>query len=160
MTSENIVVDISCQCDDIEIDIERLEKLVRDIVSRFHSGMANVSVAIVDDETITKIHKRFLGKDTTTDSISFDLSDETDGAKIFDSVVNAQLAVRQSQKRNHDPQAELALYVTHGLLHNLGFDDMDESTAAEMHAMEDEILRQAGFGAIYSTDEINGTNEV
>ena len=47
-------------------------------------------------------------------------------------------------------EAELALYITHGLLHNLGFDDSTEMQAKKMHDTEDEILRQSGFGLVYN----------
>ena len=59
---------------------------------------------------------------------------------------------RESKKRKHSIEAELALYITHGLLHNLGFSDEDTAGAGEMHAVEDKILQQAGFGIVYSKD--------
>jgi probable rRNA maturation factor len=61
------------------------------------------------------------------------------------------MAVRQALLRNHSSQAELALYITHGLLHNLGFDDTAEDQAEEMHNTEDEILKQLGYGLVYNT---------
>ncbi len=47
--------------------------------------------------------------------------------------------------------AELALYVTHGLLHQLGFDDATPEQAQKMHQAEDEILQHMGFGVVYNS---------
>jgi len=63
--------------------------------------------------------------------------------------VNGERAVSEAAKRGHSPQAEMALYVTHGLLHNLGLDDRLPKEAQKMHRLEDEILRQQGFGPVY-----------
>jgi rRNA maturation RNase YbeY len=65
--------------------------------------------------------------------------------------VNAERAVKEARVRRHSAQAELALYITHALLHNLGFDDSDPKLAKKMHDTEDEILRQFGFGTVYNT---------
>ena len=60
------------------------------------------------------------------------------------------MAVRQANLRGHASQAELALYITHGLLHNLGFDDSTDSKARKMHDTEDNILQQLGYGFVYN----------
>ena len=65
-------------------------------------------------------------------------------------VVNGEMAVREAKLRGHSSEAELALYITHGLLHNLGFDDSTQSQARKMHDTEDEILQQLGYGLVYN----------
>ena len=97
---------------------------------------------------------RFLGHEGTTDSLSFDLSDNTDPeeTRIFDLIVNGELAVREAVRRGHGAEAELALYITHGLLHHLGFNDATPGQARKMHRMEDEILQHLGYGLVYNSD--------
>ena len=111
-----------------------------------------ISIAIVDDTEIRKLNRKFLNRRYNTDCLSFDLSDtqSSDSPKTFELVVNGQMAVRQANLRGHSPQAELALYITHGLLHNLGFDDSSQSKAKKMHEMEDKILQQLGYGLVYN----------
>jgi rRNA maturation RNase YbeY len=84
-----------------------------------------------------------------TDVISFDLSESDDELRTFDIIVNADQAQRQADQRDHSQLAELALYVTHGMLHNLGFDDATEELSQKMHSMEDQILQKTGFGVVY-----------
>jgi probable rRNA maturation factor len=145
----DIEVQIACDCQILKVDLDRFEDLARGICKRFNVKKAAISIAIVDDDTITQINTKFLNHKTQTDVISFDLSDSTDEPKNFELVVNAEQAVRQAEKRGHSTEAELALYITHGLLHNLGFDDADPQFAQKMHSTEDEILQQAGFGIVY-----------
>lgn len=148
-----IVIEITGTSEDLGVDLERLKTLARHVVSKFQIAAANVSIAIEGDEAIKDVNRRFLDCSSATDVISFDLSDNPDECRHFDMVVNADMAERQGKKRGHSTEAELALYITHGLLHNLGFDDQQPDQAQKMHAAEDEILQQAGFGVIYDTDK-------
>jgi probable rRNA maturation factor len=149
--STDISVQITSQLQKSAILTERFETLAREICRRFDVNRAVVSISIVDDEGIIEVNRRFLERTTSTDVISFDLSDEDDDCRTFDIVINADQASRQAEKRGHPLQAELALYITHGMLHNLGFDDANEKQSKKMHAMEDQILEKAGYGKIYDT---------
>lgn len=155
MTSDEcgISIDINCD-DDTTFDIERFKSLVKSICRRFSVVRAAVSIAIVDDEAIALINKQFLDHTGPTDVISFDLTDDEDrreNLRNFEIVINADQAERQSAERAHDTEAELGLYITHGLLHNFGFDDHEEADSKKMHQMEDTILQDEGFGMIYGS---------
>ena len=147
----NIIVQIHCQDDGLSGSFDKFRELIHQICSQFTVDEATVSIAIVDDEAIRKVNREFLKKTTRTDVISFDLSDEGQRRCVFELVVNADKASRESAKRKHSIEAELALYITHGMLHNLGFGDEDADRSDEMHEAEDKILQQAGFGTIYNT---------
>jgi probable rRNA maturation factor len=149
---QNIVVQIAKNFKNIDICLPKLKKLVEVICNRFKLSKATISIAIVDDTQIRKVNKQFLNQDIPTDCLSFNLSDnDTKSVKSFELVVNAEMAVKEANLRGHSSEAELALYITHGLLHNLGFDDSTQSQATKMHDTEDEILRQLGYGLIYSS---------
>ena len=57
---------------------------------------------------------------------------------------------RQSDRREIPLERELLLYIIHGALHCLGYDDHDQSEARAMHAREDEILESIGAGATFT----------
>jgi probable rRNA maturation factor len=150
--NRNITVQIAPNFKNIKISLPKIKKLVKTICAHFKLSKAIVSIAIVDDDQIRKVNKEFLRKDRPTDCISFNLSDKKrNSAKSFELVVNAEMAARQAKLRGHSSEAELALYVTHGLLHNLGFNDSTKKTADKMHNAEDKILRQLGYGLVYNT---------
>ncbi|MBE0536128.1 MAG: rRNA maturation RNase YbeY [Phycisphaerae bacterium] len=143
----DIQVEVTIACAGVPVDPAPLETLAESVCLRFGAKAVSVSIAIVDDGAIQQVNEQFLGEPHTTDVISFDLSEA--GAASFELVVNMDEAVRQSRLRNHSPAAELALYVTHGLLHHLGFDDARPEDAERMHAAENAILEEAGYGKVY-----------
>lgn len=133
------------------IDTEKLDALVLYICKLFAVADAQISIAIVDDKQIHDINNRFLSHDCPTDVISFDISDDFEDVEIFDIIVNAQLAFAKAQEFGHAGIAELALYICHGMLHNLGYDDLEPEKAKKMHEKEDEILQNLGYGVIYAS---------
>lgn len=126
-----------------------VQELIRKTARKFGLRKAVVNIEIADDRRIVEVNRKFLKKNSITDVISFDVSD-ADEAEI-DIVVNAELAQRQAKLRGHSFEAELMLYILHGLLHQLGFDDLTVGKAAKMHRTENEILEKFGYGAVYGT---------
>ncbi len=149
-----IAIKITRHFRDYPVEASKLKKLVRAICKRFDVAQAVVSVGIVDDDEISRLNMQFLSHEGTTDSLSFDLSDDANSEepRVFDLIVNGELAAREAARRGHAAEAELMLYVTHGLLHNLGFDDATAEQARRMHRTEDEILQHLGYGAVYNSD--------
>ena len=162
---QNIIVRITKNFKDINIDLERIENLVKSICLRFGRSKKppdkyEISIVIADNKSISKLNRQFLGRSSPTDCLSFNLSDEPESPapkspnlKLFELVVNAERALRQAALRHLESQAELALYITHSLLHQFGFDDSTKAQAKKMHDTEDEILQQHGFGLVYNKDK-------
>ena len=170
MDSQNqepqISIQITRKFKDIKISLPELRKLVKSTCKQTANPEVRydgfeISIAIVGDDEIKRLNKQFLNHDRTTDCLSFDLSDEQQSTyknltfKIIELVVNGQMAARQANQRNHSGRAELALYITHGLLHQLGFDDSTTAQAKKMHDKEDKILQQLGYGIVYNTRSKN-----
>lgn len=151
-----IVIALMKNFNGIDISTLKMNKLTKAVCNRFtqdepQDTRYEISITIVDDDKIRQVNREFFDSNALTDCISFDLSDNGDKLKIFDLVVNGQMAVRQANQRGHSSEAELALYITHGLLHNLGFDDSTKSQARKMHETEDEILQEFGYGIVYNS---------
>jgi len=147
-----VAVQIAKNFQDIQVSLPKIEELVRAICNRFKLSNATVSIAIVDDAQMRKVNTRFLDNKSTTDCLSFDLSDDQspESSRSFELIVNGELALKEANLRGHSSEAELALYITHSLLHNLGFDDSTQNQAKKMHDTEDEILQQFGYGPVYN----------
>ncbi|MCU0913524.1 MAG: rRNA maturation RNase YbeY [Planctomycetes bacterium] len=149
-----ITVQITSHFEEIPVDTPRLKKLVRAVCRQFGVTQARTSIGIVADAEIGVLNERFLQHQGPTDCLSFDLSDETEpaGTRVFDLIVNGELALREAARRGHEGQAELMLYIVHGLLHQLGFDDATAAQADQMHRTEDEILLHLGYGRVYNDE--------
>ena len=104
---------------------------------------AELSVALVGDGEIAALNERFLGRREVTDVLAFPYSGEGE-ALCGEIVVNAELAAREAAGRAHSAQDELMLYLVHGLLHLLGYDDHTAADARRMHRREGEVLAAAG----------------
>lgn len=120
-------------------------------------NVGSVRVRIVDDHDMIQAHQRYCDLPTTTDVLTFDLNaDHTDfSTKVLDTdlIVCIDEARRQSATREHTHIHELLLYIVHGVLHCLGHDDHSDEQYTRMHAKEDELLTNAGIGALFHTNQ-------
>jgi probable rRNA maturation factor len=127
----------------VPIDRHRMREIARAVLAGEGQSEAEISLAFVDDQTIHVLNKRYLNHDEPTDVLSFPLSD---GKKLSgELVISAETALAQSRERGHDVQAELALYVLHGLLHLCGYGDKSAEEAQEMRAKEKKYLVELGL---------------
>ena len=110
------------------------------------AGEPDIAVALVNDETIRDVNARFLGHDWATDSIAFSYDDDPspDGMR-GEVIVSAETAERTASERGGDPRHELLLYVVHGTLHLLGWDDDTPARRRSMNARAAKILSAAGL---------------
>ncbi len=131
----------------VSLNQKKLQKLIISVCRNFKIKKAVIEIEVLGNSDIKKMNKKFFNKNRSTDCISFDLSDRNE--KLFLIAVNAQMADRVARKRKNIPESELLLYILHGLLHNLGFDDSTKKTAALMHRTEDKFLHKIGLGLVY-----------
>jgi probable rRNA maturation factor len=129
----------------VPVDRGRLRDIVRTILQGEEENDYEISLAFVDNPTIHRLNQRYLNHDEPTDVLSFPLSDP--GAKKLagELVIGVEVALAESNRRSHDVQAELALYVIHGLLHLCGYDDHKESDAQKMRDRERHYLAVLGL---------------
>ena len=136
-----------------EIDENDLRRTVHHVLDDLDVTDASVSIAVVDDQTIRRLKDQYFDRNQITDVISFNLADEPDRVTApldCEVVINAQRAA-QLAAPPRSTQAELNLYLIHGLLHQLGYDDRIPQKAADMHEKEDQLLTELGFGKVYSS---------
>jgi probable rRNA maturation factor len=110
-----------------------------------------LSIAVVTDGEIARLHEAYLDDATATDVISFDLRDELEAEVPIaertggELVVSADTAERCARERGHAPLLEAQLYVVHGALHLLGEDDHDENDRLRMRARERSVFERLGL---------------
>ncbi len=96
--------------------------------------VGTIGFAFVDDARMADHHRRFLGKDSTTDVLSFpsaigqpsggvaDQEAADDSAYRGDVMICTDQAVRQARELGHPYPYELSVLALHGVLHLLGYD--------------------------------------
>src|SRR6187397_28448 len=118
--------------DVVPIDRGRMREIARTVLVGEEVADYEISLAFVDNPTIHALNKRYLDHDEPTDVLSFPLSDPKAKRLSGELVIGAEVALAQAAERGHDVQAELALYVIHGLLHLCGGDDLEDEARAAM----------------------------
>ncbi len=137
----------------VPIDRGRMREVVRTVLQGEGIGDAEISLAFVDNPTIHRLNKQFLDHDEPTDVLSFPLGEPNSRKLSGELVIGAEVALAQAAEHGHDVQAELALYVIHGLLHLCGHDDHDAEGARAMRQRERHYLAQLGLPDISPREE-------
>lgn len=125
------------------VDLERVRRLAASVLRAEGRPEAALSVALVDDARISELHEQFLGDPDPTDVISFPLEDDLDlpGPRLLgEVVVSTDTAAREAAERGLPFEREVLLYVAHGTLHLLGWDDHEDAERERMHARQEELL--------------------
>ena len=107
-----------------------------------------MSIAVVDDARMHELNRRYLDHDYPTDVLSFVLAhvgNHLDGQIV----VSFDYAAREAARYGWNADDELLLYVIHGSLHLVGYDDLNPEVKQEMRAAEQKYLAQFGLTPRY-----------
>ncbi|MDA0833332.1 MAG: rRNA maturation RNase YbeY [Planctomycetota bacterium] len=166
MTSDSYSIDISDQQTYLTVHSSDIEKILHQALSDEQVAAADISVAIVDNETIWDLNQRYLCHDYPTDVLSFLLdvefpNDENNAAenrprgfgKKIDGelIVSAEMAIETAVKYGWTAHDELVLYIVHGLLHLCGYDDQSDGEREVMRSREREVLQRWNISPHEST---------
>ncbi len=126
-----------------EINKSKIKKVVK-VVLKKEVKSAKLSIAFVDNEEIKRLNERFLGSDEVTDVIAFPLNNKED-ILSGEIVVSVETAVEVANRKKSSVEGEIILYLVHGILHLLGYNDNNKKNATIMHEKESEILAFLGY---------------
>jgi probable rRNA maturation factor len=127
-----------------------IRRQLRSAFACLDSAVRELSVALVGDEAMSRVHKQFMGIEGPTDVITFEHEHDDNGRPTAgELIICIDEARRQSRARGTALRDELLLYALHGLLHLSGFDDKTPAGFQAIHNKEDEILEKLGVGAVF-----------
>lgn len=115
-----------------------VERLVISFLKWKQIQCDEVTIHFVTKEEITKLHGDFFDDPTPADCISFPIDPPGDGESGYTVLGEIFVCpeVAQEYIKEGDPYRETTLYIIHGLLHLLGYDDIEEEDKAIMRAQE------------------------
>jgi probable rRNA maturation factor len=118
------------------------------IALRVDDDIQEVSIAIVDDEAMRNLNRKFRKKNKTTDVLTFPADDSdadphAHGRPLGDIVISIDQARRQATDQKHSLATEVRYLILHGILHALGYDH--ETDNGEMNALEIEVRAKVGL---------------
>ena len=115
----------------------------------------DITLRIVDDEEIRDLNRSFRGKDKPTNVLSFPfeapegLPEEALDPLLGDIVISAPVVRREAAEQDKALDAHWAHMVTHGVLHLLGYDHIDDEEAEVMETLEVRALAELGYSDPY-----------
>lgn len=103
---------------------------------------SSVTVALVSDNKIQELNRRFRGIDRATDVLSFP-ADGPDDLNLGDIAVSVETAAAQAKENGLHFDDEIAQLILHGLLHLSGYDH--ETDSGEMNRLELRLRKRLGI---------------
>lgn len=127
------------------INEQRLIEGVKKVLAQASVTRGEISVTVVDDAHMHALNRQHLDHDYPTDVLSFVL-ERSDNLLDGEIIVSADYAAAEAQRFGWSRDDELLLYVVHGALHLIGYDDTSSAAAANMRSQERAVL--AAFGLV------------
>ena len=133
----------------VEVDEQRLVALALFALDslRIHP-QAELSILLVDTDTMAAYHEKYMDEPGPTDVLSFpmdELRPPKDGEEpplgmLGDIVLCPEVTAAQASDSNRTPEEEADYLLIHGLLHLLGYDHAEPEEKQVMFGINDRII--------------------
>ena len=127
-----------------ELDI--LKGYINFVVKEEHLENCIFNIILINNEEIRMINCEYRNIDRETDVITFALEDSDDNIKgldfrvLGDIYISIDKTYEQAELYGHSVKRELCFLATHGILHLLGYDHMNEEEEKIMFKRQEELL--------------------
>ena len=129
----------------VPIKLSHIAGIARAILKYEGVREATLAIAFVSRREIRSLNRQYLHRDYVTDVLAFDLRDRHRPGEVNgDIAICVDMALRNAKAYQTSLDRELVLYVAHGILHLLGFDDHSPRDIRAMREKEQEILDYLG----------------
>lgn len=123
-----------------ELFLKRIAFEVLDIVKG--RGIGELEIVFLSDKAIKPLNKKYMGENSPTDVLSFNLDADEFGKKGFfgEIFISTDTALTNSKFYGTRLENEITLYVIHGILHLFGYEDYTKKDRVEMSKKQDKVL--------------------
>ena len=127
----------------LKISKKAIQKQVIEILTFEKVNCDELSLYFVTEKEIQKLHKKYFNDPSSTDCISFPIDNPKEKnhycflGEIF---VCTDTAIKYGIDNNISPYDETTLYIIHGILHLLGYDDISEKDKTTMRKKEKKCM--------------------
>ena len=126
-------------------EVGYVEEYIKFVTKKLKMEEAIFNIIFVSNEEIHELNNTYRGVDRVTDVISFALEDgeEIKNQEIRvlgDIYIATDVAYEQAKIYGHSRIREICFLATHGILHLLGYDHMDEEEEKIMFDKQKELL--------------------
>jgi probable rRNA maturation factor len=128
---------------DLPLDLSdgAIERFVlRALESESQNGEWVVSIVLVDDPELQRLHAEFMDIDEPTDVMTFPSDFEDGGQQGGDIVISVERAAEQGSENGLSVEDEVIFLAVHGVLHLCGWDDATSGERTAMLARQRAII--------------------
>jgi probable rRNA maturation factor len=112
---------------------------------------AELTIRFVDAEEGRALNRDYRAKDYATNVLTFAYTEDDDSAVTqADIILCTDVLQREAAEQGKTLEAHTAHLVVHGVMHAQGYDHETDEEAAEMEAIEIEVLGRLGMENPYS----------
>jgi len=139
------------------VNLEQLRGLAELVLrEEGYPGDTELTVLLVNEDEMSSYNERFLNRTGPTDVLAFPVEELVPGVvpdhdsngpplMIGDVIVAPAFVGRQAVENEVSFDDEMALMVTHGILHLLGYDHIEDHDAEHMERRETALLSMVGM---------------
>jgi probable rRNA maturation factor len=132
----DFVIHVTNRQKDLPLSAAAVRRVVRALILFEAVSCQEIGVHFVTASRICRLHAQFFNDPSPTDCITFPIDD----AYLGDIFVCPHTALQYAAKRGIDPREEATLYLVHGFLHLLGYDDTTRATKLAMRKKEKQCM--------------------
>ena len=141
--SSQFIVEVIDKQSVLRVDEAKLISAVHVILvdSEYHA--AEISIAVVGDAEMHQMNNQYLAHNYPTDVLSFPL-EKSNHFLAGEIIVSSETAKQEAVENGLNDFDELLLYVVHGTLHLVGYDDKDPNDRKLMREKEAIYMKKFG----------------
>jgi rRNA maturation RNase YbeY len=124
----------------ITLNKVNFHKIVHLLKKEMFFNVDSLNINVVNSEYIFELNSKYLNHNYTTDIITFNYSEHKDrlDGEIF---ISLHEAIFNSKKYKMNLDNEILRLIIHGVLHLLGFDDLNASDKKVMKSHENKFVK-------------------
>lgn len=128
---------------DLKLSAAAIKNTVKHALEFHEIPCDEIAIHLITDRAMRKMHEEFFDDPTPTDCISFPYDKDGSSGYFFlgEVFICPKTAFHYiAEKGSGDIYAEVTLYLVHGILHLLGYDDMNSKDRKVMRSKEKELM--------------------
>ncbi len=124
---------------DLNINEDVTKEVISIVLSEHGHSKANISIVLIDDDSLRKMKKKYFGEDLYTDIISFNIEENPFEGELYISYDRVKSNAIEFSEKYH---IELKRVIIHGLLHLCGYNDSTKEEKNKMTELENKYLKK------------------
>ena len=140
------------------LDVDWLKSVTSAALAAERKSKVEMGILITGQTEMRRLHKQYMGEDTTTDVLSFAMKEKSeadapdfvfakgDALHLGEVIISYPQAKIQAVEHGHSAQKEVAVLLIHGVLHLLGYDHDIPERQKKMQAREKALLKLVSEG--------------